>query len=132
MCLFNIRRSELTNYKNYPILVDLERKGILYFDENENTLKIFNKSFRNFILTVVDPEDAMMLKQEINTGETWDVFRTIMIIFVIAVGTFLFITEEWFFNEFGVILAAVAVFAPAVINFFHNGIRTIFPSKEKQ
>ena len=129
--LYDLALDELTNYKNYPILVDLERKGILYFDENENTLKIFNKSFRNFILTVVDPEDAMMLKQEISTGETWDVFRTIMIIFVIAVGTFLFITEEWFFNELAVILAAVTVFAPAVVNFFTNGIRSIFPSKEK-
>jgi hypothetical protein len=128
--LYDLAQDELTNYKNYSTLVDLERKGILYFDCDENSLKIFNKSFRNFILTVVDPDDAMMLKSEINTGGTWDAIRTIMIIFVVAAGIFLFITENWFYNKLLIIGAAVATFAPLVVNFFNSGIKTIWTKKE--
>jgi hypothetical protein len=127
--LFDIAHDELTNHKNYSILVELERKGILYFDSSENALKIFNKSFRNFILTVVNPEEALLLEREINTAGTWDVIRTLMIIFTIAAGTFLFVMEKWFYNQLLVVIGGVAVIAPAVISFFDTGLKQLWTRK---
>jgi hypothetical protein len=127
--LYDLAQDELTNYRNYGTLVELERKGILYFDSGENCLKIFNKSFRNFILTVVDPAEAMLLERETNTVGTWDVIRTVMIVFVIGVGTFLFLTEKWFYNQLLVVFGAIAVIAPAVINFFDTGLKQLWTRK---
>jgi hypothetical protein len=118
--LYDLASDELTNYKNYIILAELERKGVLFFCDRENTLKIFNKSFRNFILTVVNPEEALMLEKQVNVSGTWEIVRMVLVIFFVSIGMFLFFTENTAFNKIIGAVTAVSSLIPAIINFFTN------------
>ena len=118
--LYDLASDELTNYKNYIVLAELERKGVLFFCDKENTLKIFNKSFRNFILTVVNPEEALLLEKQVNVSGTWEIVRMVLVIFFVSIGMFLFFTENTAFNKIIGAVTAVSSLIPAIINFFTN------------
>jgi len=125
--LYDLASDELTNYKNYIVLAELERKGILFFCDKENTLKIFNKSFRNFILTVVNPEEALLLEKQVNVTGTWEIVRMVLVILFVSIGMFLFFTESTAFNKIIGAVTAVGSLIPAIINFFTH-IKGVKPS----
>ncbi len=116
--LYDLAMDGLTNCKNFTILMELKDKGVLYFDKRDNTLKIFNKSFMEFILSVVDPSEASVLEKEINTIGTWSVIKLILTLFFIAFGIFLFYTQQGFMNRMLGILTATSSLIPIIINLF--------------
>jgi hypothetical protein len=118
--LYDFASDEITNYKNIFILSDLERRGILYFCDIEKTLKVFNKSFRNFILTVVDPDEALLLEKQVNTSGTWEIVRMVLIIFFVFLGVFLFYTEHSIFSRIVGVTTALTSLLPTVVSFFAN------------
>ncbi len=54
-------------------------KGIIYRDK-EGTLKIFNKGFRNFILTAIGISEAMKIKDRIRDNGNWGKWKAPLII----------------------------------------------------
>lgn len=117
--LYDLAQDEVTNYKNFGVLTELERKGILFIDNEDNALKIFNKSFRNFILTVVNPDDALILEKEINIKGTWKTISSVMWVFFVVMGSYLFLTEQTAFNQIVGFTTAITSLLPIVFKFFN-------------
>ena len=77
-----------------------------------------SRSFRNFILTVVDKNEALQL--EINISGTWETLRIVLVIFLIAIAIFLFATEKTTFNRVIGFITAIASIGPLLIAFVSN------------
>jgi len=118
--LYDFASDEITNYRNFGILSILVRKGLLYYDERLCALRVMSRSFRNFILTVVDKEEALQLEKEINISGTWETIRIVLVIFLIAIAIFLFATEKTAFNRVIGFITAIASIGPLLIAFVSN------------
>jgi hypothetical protein len=118
--LYDLAKDELTNFRNLPLLNQLLEKGVLVFDQEKNNIKIFNKSFRNFILTTIDPAEALLLEKEINIVGTWEVTRMILFIVFISFGAFMFFTQQAFFNKMFGLATTLTSLIPFVINFLSS------------
>ncbi|MBT1690057.1 PDC sensor domain-containing protein [Dawidia soli] len=116
--LYDLAQDELTNYLNYPVLSSLQRRGLLYVSTEEKALHIFNRSFRNFILSVVNPEDALQLEREINVTGTWDTIRMVLIIFFVSMGAFLLYTQQTVFNQVTGFVTTLTGLVPTLTGFF--------------
>ncbi|MEI9921948.1 MAG: hypothetical protein WDO14_24615 [Bacteroidota bacterium] len=126
--LYDLALDELTNYRNHSVLAELESKGILYFNEHENRMKIFNKSFRNFILTVIEPDDAMALEREINLTSTWESIRLVMFVILIGFVVFMFATDQKGLNKTLGLFSTVTALGPAFVSFLMNFRKARFGS----
>jgi len=118
--LYDFASDEITNYRNFGILSALVRKGLLYYDDRVGALRVMSRSFRNFILTVVDKNEALQLEKEINISGTWETLRIVLVIFLIAIAIFLFATEKTTFNRVIGFITAIASIGPLLIAFVSN------------
>lgn len=123
--LYDLAQDELTNYLNFPVLSSLQRRGLVYVSKEEKALHIFNRSFRNFILSVVNPDDALQLEREINVTGTWDTIRMVLIIFFVSMGAFLLYTQQTVFNQVTGFVTTLTGLVPTLTGFFSTmrGIR---------
>jgi hypothetical protein len=62
------------NTTNYISLTMLLNKGLVIKDDN-GVLLIVNRSFRNFILTMVKAEDVKSIEKEISDDHTWNDYK---------------------------------------------------------
>jgi len=67
--------------------------------KNNKELKIMSVSFRNFILDKEKSEEVMKLKEEFHVHGTWSKLRTPILIAIIGIGTFIFITQQDVFQR---------------------------------
>lgn len=118
--LYDFASDEITNYRNFGILSALVRKGLLYYDGRLGGLRVMSRSFRNFVLTVVDKEEALQLEKEINISGTWETIRIVLVIFFVAIALFLFATEKTTFNRIIGFITAVASIGPVLFAFVTN------------
>ena len=118
--LYDFASDEITNYRNFGILSVLVRKGLLFYDDRLGGLRVMSRSFRNFILTVVDKEEALQLEKEINISGTWETIRIVLAIFFIAIAVFLFATEQTTFNRIIGFITAIASIGPLLLAFVTN------------
>ncbi|MDQ3109591.1 MAG: cache domain-containing protein [Bacteroidota bacterium] len=106
--LYDIAQDGLVNLKNREVLTMLLNKGLLVY---ENRFRMMNESFRNFVLSEVSADDALELERKVKETGSWNYFRTPVVIILITIALFIFITQEETFNS---IIAFITTFAVAI------------------
>jgi hypothetical protein len=106
--LYDIAQDGLVNLKNREVLIMLLNKGILQYD---NRFRMMNESFRNFVLSEVSAEDALLLERKVKETGSWNYFKTPVVIILLAIAMFISITQQETFNS---IIAFVTTFAAAI------------------
>jgi hypothetical protein len=74
LTLYDLAEDGLMNTTNYMSLTMLLSKGLVIKDKT-GVLMIVNRSFRNFILTMVKAEDVKSIEKEINDDHTWNDYK---------------------------------------------------------
>ncbi len=85
-----------------------------------------NRSFRNFILTSVKPDEALALEKEVNKGGTWSIIRLPIIITLLALGVFIFYTQKEVYNNLIAFVAALGAALPMILR-----VTTAFQKSKK-
>lgn len=109
--IYDLAEDGLVNVKNAPSIIHLIYKGVFY---QKRTLSIMNRSFRNFVLTYVTPEEVRAMRKETLNYGTWSSVKG-PILLVLAIGLlFLLYTQKGLANEImaflGALIAAIPVF----------------------
>ena len=111
--LYDLAEDNLVNSVDSYNLSMLIGKGIVYRDK-EGTLKIFNKGFRNFILTAIGISEAMKIKDRIRDNGNWGKWKAPLIIILVAILIFLMVSQEDTYTKLlayvGALGAAIPIF----------------------
>jgi hypothetical protein len=123
--LYDLAEDNLVNgYDEYNLNMLLAKGAII---RSNGTLKIFNRGFRNFILTAIGNTEAQKIKSRIMDNGNWQSLRTPLLIILLAILLFLLSSQREAYSELMAYLAALGVGIPAVIKLF-----TLFSKDESK
>jgi hypothetical protein len=103
--LYDLAQDGLANARNIQVLSALLGKGLIV-QVDETALKIMNASFRNFVLTVVDPAEALRYEKITAQSSKWDMYKTPLMLIFIAGALFIFFTQKQTWLNIAAVLAA--------------------------
>jgi len=114
--LYDLAEDNLVNsFDDYNLNL-LIAKGVV--KRRNGTLGLFNKGFRNFILTAIGNSEAMKIKNRIKDNGKWGSLRTPLMIIMIAILLFLLASEEEAYSRLLTYVAALGAGIPAVLKIF--------------
>ncbi|MEO1053817.1 MAG: hypothetical protein AAFX87_24480 [Bacteroidota bacterium] len=119
--IYDLAKDRFANINNGHGIKSLLEKGLLIYD---NGLKIMNESFTNFVLTVVDKQEALLMEKEVREKGTWSQVSMILFIIVISAVVFIFFGNPDLFSDFNALLgvfAAVMGLLPRLNNLLNFG-----------
>jgi uncharacterized integral membrane protein len=108
--LFDIAQDGLVNPKNSDVVEILIRKGLVVYG---NSVQPMNRSFQNFILTVVETSNLMKLEHSKRDAGNWERLRKPLLIAVAALILFILKTDQ---SETFTWITGFAAGVPLVIN----------------
>ncbi len=116
--IYDLAQDGLVNTFNRNGINNLVRKGLIR--RGTDSLELMNHSFRNFVLTVVDEEEALTMERKIRQEGAWSRIRIPITLILLAVGVFIFYFQaNWFDDTLGFITALAATI-PALNSFFER------------
>jgi hypothetical protein len=127
-CLYDLAQDGLVNARNIDVLSALQGKGLLV-QEEDSTLRIMNASFRDFVRHEVDPAWVLRYEKMTAQGSRWDLFKTPLVLILIAGALFIFFTQKQTWGNIVAVLAAVSTIV-GVLPRMGALIPAIFASKE--
>ncbi len=93
--------------------------GICYMIINSNgPLRLFNRGFRNFILTAIGNTEAMKIKDRIRENGNWSNLRVPLYIVIFAILAFLLISQQEAYSKLLTYVAALTAGVPVVLKIF--------------
>jgi len=114
--LYDLAEDNLVNsYDDYNLNM-LLAKGVII--RPDGILRLFNKGFRNFILTAIGNSEAMKIKNHINDNGNWNKLKTPLLIVILAILTFLFTSQEEAYSKMIAYVAALAAGVPTILKLF--------------
>lgn len=114
--LYDLAEDNLVNsFDDYNLNL-LIAKGVV--KRRNGTLGLFNKGFRNFILTAIGNSEAMKIKNRIKDNGKWGSLRTPLMIMMVAILLFLLASEEEAYSRLLTYVAALGAGIPAVLKIF--------------
>lgn len=122
--LYDLAQDGLVNTRNVKVIASLVNKGLVL---SLGTLTLFNRSFRNFILSTVNPEEALALEASVKKSSTWGVIRVPLLLTLLALGLFIFYTQRQVFNNALAVMATMAAALPMVLKLLSS-----FQTQNKQ
>ncbi|GGI24579.1 hypothetical protein GCM10008119_13360 [Pedobacter mendelii] len=121
--LYDLAEDGLVNpYDDYNLTL-LISKGIITKDDG--VMRLFNKGFRNFILTAIGNSEAIKIRKQIKDNGNWNNLKTPLIILIVAVLAFLFASQQEAYSTVIKYLTILSVGVPAILKFF-----TLFSSEK--
>ena len=90
--VYDLAKDGLVNGKNKEVFNQLMQKGVVTFFRSKP--EIMNKSFRNFILTVIQPKEAMEMVEKVRREGDWSQARTLISVIILGVGAFILLTQN--------------------------------------
>lgn len=116
--IYDLAQDGLVNTHNRSGINNLVRMGIIH--RGFDNLELMNHSFRNFVLTVVNEKEALMMELKIKREGTWNRIRVPITLILLAFGIFIFYFQaDWFDQSLG-LLTALAAFIPAFNSVFER------------
>jgi hypothetical protein len=114
--LFDLAEDNLVNgYDSYNLNMLIAKGAII---RENGTLKIFNRGFRNFILTAIGNSEAMKINKRIKDNGNWRNLRTTLLIILLATLAFLLSSQREAYYELMAYLGALGLGIPAVLKVF--------------
>lgn len=108
LLIFDLVTDGLVNFRNLYVIYHLMSRGILTY--RNGTLELFNKSFANFVLTIVDKERSFDFDTDAKRSGSWSNLKLPFLMIIGAILAFIFLTQQKLFNDlFGWFTAAVAL-----------------------
>lgn len=109
--IYDLAQDGLINTHNRSGINNLVRMGIIH--RGSDNLELMNHSFRNFVLTAVNEQEALMMELKIKREGTWNRIRVPITMILLAFGIFIFYFQaDWFDQSLG-LLTALAAIIPA-------------------
>ena len=114
--LYDLAEDNLVNSFDDYNLNMLLAKGVI--TRPDGTLRLFNKGFRNFILTAIGNSEAMKIKNNIKDTGNWNKLKNPLLILVLAILAFLLTSQQEVYSKLISYVAALAASLPVVIKLF--------------
>jgi len=114
--LYDLAEDNLVNSFDDYNLSMLIAKGVVI--RPDGTLKLFNKGFRNFILTAIGNSEAIKIKNRIRENGNWNTLKNPLQLVIVAILAFLLISQEEAFAKLLTYVAALGAGVPAVLKLF--------------
>lgn len=111
--LYDLAEDNLVNSFDDYNLNMLLAKGIII--RPDGTLKLFNKGFRNFILTAIGNSEAMKIKQNIADNGNWNRLKNPLLIVILAIIVFLMTSQQEAYSRLITYVAALTTGIPALL-----------------
>ncbi len=89
--LYDIAQNMLVNSNNLEIQKILLKKGLIVCN---GTCRLMNESFRNFILSSVDPGEAEHFMRELNAQSKWKSYKAPIVLIALGLVVFLALQEN--------------------------------------
>lgn len=97
LLIYDLSEDGFVNEKNAQTIDSLLNKGILVVEDGK--LRLFNRSFRNFVLTVIDRNVALKAELTQANEGSWSKFKTPLVVIIIALGAFIMVTQQGALNN---------------------------------
>jgi hypothetical protein len=92
--LYDIALDDMVNPGNRDIASRLANLGLVKRMPDVACYEVMNTSFRNFIFTQLDKKEVVSLRADAAEKGSWNNFQLPVLIVVIAIGIFLFVTQQ--------------------------------------
>ncbi len=114
--LYDLAEDNLVNsFDDYNLNMLLAKGVIVRVD---GTLKLFNKGFRNFILTAIGNSEAIKIKRLIKDNGNWSKLKNPLMIVIVAILIFLLISQEEAYSKLITYVATLGAGIPTVVKLF--------------
>ncbi|MXV49819.1 hypothetical protein GS399_02470 [Pedobacter sp. HMF7647] len=114
--LYDLAEDGLVNSFDDYNLSMLISKGVVI--RVEGTLRVFNKGFRNFILTAIGNSEAAKIKKLMLDNGNWNKLKTPLIVVVIAILGFLLASQQQTYSRVITYITAFAAGVPTLLKLF--------------
>jgi hypothetical protein len=114
--MYDLAEDNLVNSFDDYNLTMLIAKGVIV--RIDGTLRIFNRGFRNFILTAIGNSEAVKIKKLIKDNGNWGKLKNPLMIVIVAILIFLLLSQEEAYSKLITYIAALGAGIPAVIKLF--------------
>lgn len=113
--LYDLAEDSLVNsYDDYNLTM-LISKGLII--RKNGVLHLFNKGFRNFILTAIGTSEGMLIQQQITDNGNWNKLKTPLLILIVAVLAFLFASQQETYVTIITYMGVLTAALPVVLKF---------------
>jgi hypothetical protein len=113
--LYDLAEDNLVNARNREIIRRLYSKGLIEYDKELGTVRIFNESFQNFILSIVKPEDALQIEERIKDVGFWETVRLPLFLILSSIALFVFVNQQDVFNRLVALATAFSTGLPTLL-----------------
>jgi hypothetical protein len=110
--LYDLAQDGLVNAKNVRTLTALLEKGLLVYD---GSIRLMNRSFRNYILTCVEPDEGLLIEREIRAKGSWNEFRSALLLVISAIVVFIFLTQRETYHQIVAVLTTLMTGIPLLL-----------------
>ncbi|MEO7120824.1 MAG: hypothetical protein ABIY62_06990 [Ginsengibacter sp.] len=116
--LYDLAEDNMVNsYDKYNLNL-LLAKGVIIRDEGVGMLRLFNKGFRNFILTAIGNSEAMKIKRSIKDNGNWNRLKSPLLIILMAILVFLLTSQQEMYSRLLSYVAALTAGVPVILKLF--------------
>ena len=125
--LYDLAEDGLINAHDRFTINILISKGLII--RRDGLLHLFNKSFRNFILTGIGDKEIATIRKQFKESSTWGKLRTPLVLIVVAILVFIFASQEGTFTKTIGYITLLTGSIPALMQLFslfrRSDIKTI-------
>jgi len=114
--LYDLAEDGLVNsYDDFNLTMLICKKLIRRHD---GTLTVFNRGFRNFILTCIEKKEMIHIKQQIKNNSRWGDLKTPLNIVILAILIFLFASQQEAYSRVVTFITAFSAGIPTIFKIF--------------
>lgn len=114
--LYDLAEDNLVNsYDDYNLTM-LIAKGVII--QSNGLLRLFNRGFRNFILTAIGNSEVLKIKERIRESGNWNNLKTPLVLIILSILAFLLISQQEAYSRLLTYIAALSAGVPAVLKIF--------------
>lgn len=124
--LYDLAVDGYINTQNKSTILKLCQKGLVTY---ENSLQVMNASFRNYVVENMEPVMIKEINKNVSEKGRWSKFKTPLILFLVAIAGFIFITQEEVFTKSVAFLTTLLTILPALLRFLPTS-RVAIPPPE--
>jgi hypothetical protein len=114
--LYDLAEDGLVNSSDNFNLSMLMCKGLII--KHDGVLALFNKSFRNFILTAIGESEIKRIKEQVKDTGKWGNLKGPMAIIILAILVFLFASQQEAYSRVITYITAFSAGIPVILKIF--------------
>lgn len=124
--IFDLAKDNFLNVRNDSAIKTLLRKGIFQYCNGQvskpekgqsSGIRLMNKSFNNFVLSVVDRDQEVLMDKELQKKGQWRTIQLVLILTIIGITVFIVLGQKDFLNQFNALVGAVTAVVGLLLRF---------------